>query len=166
MLSPVKVPRFGSTIRCLAPFAIPLPLLHPASAVSADYPSLSTIAGIALLLGWLWLIKRGFDGEIGTLEKLQSEARSVLAQYTALDTQESHTLIGAEAEVVSREEHVKFFNQSVIVDYGLTLLLRNRHGEYFLFIHRHKKKPYVKHTPRALAFAKLKARGITPPVDG
>ncbi len=64
--------------------------------------------------------------------------------------------------MLDRDEEVMWFNQSFIIGYRCSFLVRSQDGEYFLVIYRHDSKPYVKHTAHQIARAKLKHKYISP----
>jgi hypothetical protein len=135
------------------------------SAVTFENPSIFFLASLVPVVGFLWLIKRGYEREIGSLEELRSEAHQVLESYETPTLNDAIRLVGRDAQIVNKEEMIGWFNNTAVVSYGLTLLLRNKQGEYFMFLYRHGEKPFVKHTPQSIARAKLGPKYLAPPFD-
>ncbi|MEK8034905.1 hypothetical protein AACH06_29165 [Ideonella sp. DXS29W] len=125
---------------------------------------------MAALLGtvvpFIWLQRKGFSKDLGPLEQLQSQADQSLRSTVRQSNNAKLSFIGTEAVILSRQEEITWFNKTVVIGYRCTYFVRNRHGEHFLFIHRHDAKPHLKHTSQRIARVKLGAKYIAPPSDG
>jgi hypothetical protein len=100
--------------------------------------------------------------DLGSLELLRRTARKCLHTTAIQTTTSGHAFDGSEVEIVDNEENFATIND-YIVSYDCSYFVRDKLGEYFLFIYQHGAKPFVKHTSHQIAQIKLKDKYIPPP---
>ena len=115
-----------------------------------------------LLLGILigWLLPRSHKSnstESSGLTQFRIDADEQFRNLHVSSNMESLVFNGAEAEVVSQEEHIEASpSGGLIIGYSITRYAMNKAGEYFMFRSNIGARPFIKHLPHDRAKVVLK----------
>jgi hypothetical protein len=121
---------------------------------------------IFVVIWVVWVQVRASEKDIGPIEHLREQADRSLVAFNIYATDSKFSFVGSDVEVLDRKEEVFWWNQTYITSYKCSYFVRSKLGEYYMFIYRHGKKPYVKHSSQTIARVKLGSKYLPPVSNG
>ncbi|MFN9708599.1 MAG: hypothetical protein ACK53K_03860 [Burkholderiales bacterium] len=116
--------------------------------------------GLGIVIGWFFqkrkiALDQTEEGQ--ALIQFRLDANEQFRNLHVSSNMESLVFDGAEAEIVSEEEHFEATpNGKAFISYSITRYAMNRAGEYFMFKSNIGSKPFLKHLSRDRAKLVLK----------